>query len=175
MDIETDFPRECLVSLSFNSFREVSVISAGFSMDYTECIQAQANKITQAEQVKSRKIQNSSLFYILLKDATLNTVSLRPVVEPMHIFYIMEINCKNTSQSLKPLVILYQANQSVDLQLQNGNFCPISLFRVDNYLEGDAKNVTCSLLRMVMFIKQYSLENRLAKDIPQIVEFGFIT
>ena len=46
MDIETDFPRECLVSLSFNSFREVSVISAGFSMDYTEYIQAQANKIT---------------------------------------------------------------------------------------------------------------------------------
>ena len=46
MDIETDFSRECSVSLSFNSFREVFVISAGSSIDYTECIQAQANKIT---------------------------------------------------------------------------------------------------------------------------------
>jgi len=115
MDIETDFSRECSVSLSFNSFREVFVISAGSSIDYTECIQAQANKITQAEQVKSRKVQNSSLFYVLLKKTTLDTVSMRPIVELMHIFYIVEINCKNASQSLEPLVILYQANQSVDL------------------------------------------------------------
>lgn len=70
-------------------------------------------------------------------------------------------------------VIPYQADQPVNPNLWDSNFCPISLFSVDNYLEEDTKNVTCSVLRMVMFIKQCPLKNRIAKDILQIVEFGF--
>jgi len=173
MDIKTDLPRGCSVSLSPNSSREVSVISAGSSMDYAECIQAQANKMSWAEQVKSGEVQSPSLSYAPLKEMMPDTTSMGPAVEPMHIPHAMEIDCENVSQGLEPLVIPYQADQPVDPNLWDGNFCPISLFSVDNYLEGDTKNVTCSLLRMVTFIKQCQLKNRTTKDILQIVEFGF--
>jgi len=62
-------------------------------------------------------------------------------------------------------VIPYQANQSVDPQLWNGNFCPISLFEVDEYLK--------DFFRLAAFIKQCPLENRIAKNILQITEFMF--
>jgi len=78
----------------------------------------------------------------------------------------------SSSQSLEPSVILYQANQLVDLQLWNGNFCLISLFDIDKYLASDVKNDMCSLLRMAVFIKQCLLGNRTTKNIPQIAEFG---
>ena len=45
---------------------------------------------------------------------------------------------------------------------------------MDNYLEDDTKNVIYSLLRIALFIKQYSLENRKAQIIPQITDFGYI-
>ena len=41
-------------------------------------------------------------------------------------------------------------------------------------MEGDAKNIIYSLLKMAAFIRQYKLENKTAKDIPQISEFRFI-
>ena len=42
----------------------------------------------------------------------------------MYVPYVLETN--NTSASdLEPLVIPYQANQPVDPQLQNDNFCSI--------------------------------------------------
>ena len=56
----------------------------------------------------------------------------------------------------------------------NSNFYPVFLFGIDNYLEGDIKNVIYSLLRIALFIKQYSLENKKAQIIPQITDFGYI-
>ena len=46
------------------------------------------------------------------------------------------------SQGLEPTVILYQENQSTDLLLWDGNLYSISLFGIDNYLEGNIKNIT---------------------------------
>ena len=79
MDMKTDLTKGCLVFLSPNNSREASIIS-GFSMDYAECIQAQANKMTWAKQVKSGKVQSSSLSYILLKRVISNTISIEPAV-----------------------------------------------------------------------------------------------
>jgi len=45
---------------------------------------------------------------------------------------------------------------------------------MNEYLEGNAKNITCSLLRMVAFIRQCKLEDKTAEDIPQISEFGYM-
>ena len=45
---------------------------------------------------------------------------------------------------------------------------------MNEYLEDDAKNITCSLLRIVVFIRQHKLEDKTAKNIPQILEFGFV-
>ena len=61
----------------------------------------------------------------------------------------------------------------MDLQLQDGNFYPISLFRINKYLEDDAKNIICSLFRMVAFIRQQKLVNKKVEGIFHISEFGF--
>jgi len=57
--------------------------------------------------------------------------------------------------------------------LWDGSFCPISIFGINKYLKGNAKNITCLLYRMAAFIRQRKLEDKITKDIPQIVEFGF--
>jgi len=83
-------------------------------MDYAECIQAQARDLSQAKQVKNRKVQHFSLSYTPLKDITLETMNMKPAVKHVYIPYILENN--NTFVlGLKLLVILYQANQPADL------------------------------------------------------------
>jgi len=47
------------------------------------------------------------------------------------------------------------------------------LFGVNEYLVGNTKNITVSVLKMAVFIKQCLLDSKTAKDIPQIVDFGF--
>ena len=101
-----------------------------------------------------------------------NTASKKSIVE-FYISHIMEINCRNVLEGLKFSVISYQVNQLVDLQLWDSDFCPISLFEINKYLENNVKNIIYSFLRMAVFIKQYSLENKTSKDISWISEFGF--
>jgi len=57
--------------------------------------------------------------------------------------------------------------------LWDGSFCPISIFGVNKYLEGDAKNIACSLYRIAVFIRQRRHIDKTAEDIPQITEFGY--
>jgi len=123
-------------------------------MDYVECVQAQAVNLTWAKQVKNGETQSPSLSYTTVKNAILVTASMEPIVEPMHIPHAAEANNETIPQGLESLVISYQANQPIDPQLWNSNFCSISLFGIDEFLAGDAKNITCSLLRMAIFIKQ---------------------
>ena len=92
----------------------------------------------------------------------------------MYIPYGNDNNNMLSFPELELLVILYQDNQSVVLQLWNSNFAPISLFGTDKYLVGNTKNIMCSLLRMAAFIKQQPLGNRNTKDILQIADFGFV-
>jgi len=75
---------------------------------------------------------------------------------------------------MEPSVIPCAINQPADPQLWNGNFCSISLFGMNEYLEDNTKNITCSLLRMIVFIRQCKLEDKTAEDIPQISEFGYM-
>lgn len=44
---------------------------------------------------------------------------------------------------------------------------------MNEYLERDSKNITYSLLKIAVFIKQWRLENKSEKDISQITKFGF--
>ena len=45
---------------------------------------------------------------------------------------------------------------------------------MNKYLEDDAKNIMCSLLRIVVFIMQHKLEDKTTENISQIFEFGFV-
>jgi len=78
-----------------------------------------------------------------------------------------------TSQGPELLVISYTVNQPADPQLWNSNFCPISIFGINKYLEVNVKNITCSLHRIVTLIRQWKLEDKTVDNIFQIVEFGF--
>ena len=44
---------------------------------------------------------------------------------------------------------------------------------MNEYLEGDARNINCSLHRIAAFIRQRKIEDKSAEDIPQIAEFSF--
>jgi len=83
------------------------------------------------------------------------------------------INYLATPPDLEPSVIPYQANQPADLQLWDRNFSLIFLFGTDEFLDGDAKNIACSLQRIATFIKQRPLGDKDGQDIPQISGFGF--
>jgi len=45
---------------------------------------------------------------------------------------------------------------------------------MNKYLKDDARNITCSLLRIAAFIKQQKLEDKIVENILQIAEFGFV-
>jgi len=70
--IETDCPRGHSAFSSFNSSRGTSANSTAYSMDYADCIQAQANNLTWAEQVENGEVQSPSLSYTSLKDVILD-------------------------------------------------------------------------------------------------------
>jgi len=58
-----------------------------------------------------------------------------------------------TPINLESSAILYQANQPADPTLWDGTFSSISLFGTIKVLEGNAKNIACSLQRIATFIK----------------------
>ena len=106
-----------------------------------------------------------------------NLTSIVPTVESTrvpHAPYAPGSSNTSTTQGIKPSVIPYAVNQPADLQLWDSSFCPISLLGMNEFLDGDAKNITCSLLRMVTFIRQRKLEDKTVEDILQITKFGSV-
>jgi len=83
-------------------------------------------------------------------------------------------NLAVTSVNLESSAILYQANQPANPMLWDSTFSLISLFGTVKVLEGDDKNIACSLQRIATFIKQRPLGDRDSLDIPQISDFRFV-
>jgi len=71
-----------------------------------------------------------------------------------------------------PSAIPYKANMPANPNLWDGHFGPISLFGTNEFLQSDARNVSCSLIRMAKFIRQRNITNRDSNKIPQIDSFG---
>ena len=82
-------------------------------------------------------------------------------------------NLATNPVNLEPSAIPYQANQPADPMLWDGNFSSISLFGTIKVLEGNAKNIMCSLQRIATFIKQRPLGDKDSLDIPQLSDVGF--
>ena len=70
-----------------------------------------------------------------------------------------------------PSAIPYETNMPADPNLWDGHFGPISLFGTNEFLQSDAYNVSCSLIRMAEFIRQRNITNRDGNKIPQIDSF----
>ena len=101
-----------------------------------------------------------------------NLTNIIPTVKFMHIPDISNTNNTSMSQDIKLSVFLYTVNQLINLQLLDSSFCPISLFKINEFLDSDAKNITCSLPRIVSFIRQRKLKDKIMNDIMQITKFG---
>jgi len=86
--------------------------------------------------------------------------------------HLTGVNLMAISANLEPSAIPYQANQPVDPMLWDSSFSSISLFSIVKVLEGDAKNIVCSLQRIATFIKQRPLSDNDGCDFPQISDFG---
>jgi len=92
-----------------------------------------------------------------------NLTNIVPEVKSMYVPHTSETNNTSMPQNIKPSVILYIINQLANSQLLDGSFCPISLFGMKMFLDSDAKNITCSFLRKVSFIKQRKVEDKTIK------------
>ena len=81
---------------------------------------------------------------------------------------------KSAKPIIESLAILYNNNQPADLGFWNSLFAPILLFRINKFFSSNAQNITCSLLRINIFIKQHSLDDKPAKDFPKLADIGFV-
>ena len=139
-----------------------------------DCIQELSNSPEWAEQVENEVFQPTPLSYATAEGGENVSSNQMPNVELNHAPIEAASNNTCSTQGLEPSVIPYIANQPADSQLWDGNFCPISIFRMNEHLEGDARNINCSLHRISAFIRQRKLEDTSAEYIPQIAEFGFV-
>jgi len=64
-------------------------------------------------------------------------------------------------QGLETLSISYSINQPADPNLWNGSMHPVSIFRLNDQLDADIYNITISLLRIVSYIREWSLEDKI--------------
>jgi len=71
-----------------------------------------------------------------------------------------------------PSAIPYEANMPADPNLWDSHFRPISLFGTNEFLQSDARNVSCSLIHMAEFIRQRNITDHDGNKIPQIDSFG---
>ena len=140
--MKVDTPRGQSTTSSTNSSRATSVHSDVFSTACAECIQALANNPTWADQIEISKSEEPALFYVTPKVGETNTANEATAIENIPEPYGMVTNNMCEPQSLEPSTILYSVNQPVNPQLWDGSFCPISIFEINEYLEGNAKNIT---------------------------------
>ena len=85
--------------------------------------------------------------------------------------YGQNMNISSTEPNLELIAISYSDNQPIDSKLQNSIFSLILLVEVDKFLSNDAQNITCSLLRIRTFIKQYLFSNKQVADLPVLKDY----
>jgi len=128
INMEVNTSRDQSISLSTNSSRVTSVHSNVFSIAYAECVQALANNLIWADQVKLSEFQELALSYTIPKVGEkkyANQVKVtEPILDPHNVvnndtclsqgLELMVINKICSPQDLESLVISYLANQSVN-------------------------------------------------------------
>ena len=123
------------------------------SIGYAEQIQNLANNTTWADQVEISKFQGFALSYATSKVRENNIANKVTVKDSIPELYNMDANNICNLQSLEFSAIPYSVHQPTDPQLWDSSFCFFFLFGINEYLEGNAKNIACSLYRMVAFIR----------------------
>ena len=71
-----------------------------------------------------------------------------------------------------PSAIPYEANSPADPNLWDGHFRSISFFSTNEFLQSDARNISCSLICIAQFIRQRNITDCNGNSIPQLNSFG---
>ena len=141
------------ISSSTNSFRAILLVYSDiFSTIYAEHIQTLTNNPTWANQIEISESEKPTLFYVIPKIGETNNANKTTTIGTISKSHSMNNNNIYSPKSLEPSTILYSINQPTDLQLWDSSFCPISIFEINEYLEDNAKNITCSLYKIATFI-----------------------
>ena len=125
IDIEANLSREQFSSPSMNSLKKYLSILLLYQWNIQNTYKLSLE--TWHRQNKLRTGKYKTLLYSILctfKNYTYGAYKW------LYVPHETETNNVLSSQSLEPLVILYQANQLADLQLWDSNFCLISLFGI---------------------------------------------
>ena len=78
----------------------------------------------------------------------------------------------NVTDLVTPSAIPYESNALADPNLWDGHFGSVSLFGTNEVLQNDARNISCSLIRIAQFIRQRNISNRDGNTITQLSSFG---
>ena len=66
--------------------------------------------------------------------------------------WLQGIDISSIGPNLELMAIPYSENQPIDPNLWDSKFSPISLFGVKKFLDKDAQNIACLLIRIEIFI-----------------------
>ena len=192
MDMDIDTVRGRSVSSSTNSLRAFSVCSNTSSIPYHERMEIQSSNLPWSEQVEIDKRESFSLSYATSKagdrmpanKATDNSSKdgvqcankKAPALNNMPTSQGENKVNNNTntcsSQGFTNIPISYEIDKPVEPNAWNGKAHSISIFGTMEFLEIDSINITTSLLCMANFIKNRSIDCKLANSIIQLKSFG---
>ena len=137
-------------------------LSPPSEIDYAERMNIESNKmdIEIANQEMEGLYSSSPINYTVQQPpwneaASNNGTSLDPPTDPV-----------------TPLAIPYEANSPADPNLWDGHFGSVSLFSTNEFLQSNARNISCSLIHIAQFIRQRNISNRDGNTIPQLNSFG---
>jgi len=121
-------------------------------MDYAERINSENNKM-------DIEISNPDMEGLYPSSPSLNTLQTPPQNEEAS---------KSVTAPVTPTAIPYEANSPADPNLWDGHFGSVSLFGTNEFLQNDARNISCSLIRIAQFIRQRNISDRDGNTITQL-------
>ena len=109
------------------------------------------------------EISNPDMEGLYSSSPSLNTLQTPPQNEEAS---------KSVTAPVTPTAIPYKANSPADPNLWDGHFGSVSLFGTNEFLQNDAQNISCSLIRIAQFIRQRNISDRDGNTITQLNSFG---
>jgi len=131
-------------------------------MDYAERVASQNNMdVEVSDPIPSQVEVPSALVHDLSFPALAPTNSYNVAASNL-----TPVHDETTPQPAPPSVIPYSANVPADPSLWDGDFSATSIFSTNEFLQGDVRNIACSLSRIATFLRQRNLEDHNGNSIP---------
>jgi len=117
--------------------------SPPLEIDYAERINIENNRM-------DIETLNQEMEGLYSSAPSLNTLQIPPQNKEVSI---------PTTAPVTSAAIPYEANSPADSNLWDGHFGPVSLFGTNEVLQNNMRNISCSLIQIVQFIRQRNISN----------------